>query len=156
MSMSENRALYLLDIILYVLYNKYNNANEVYDMNYVIELNFESDEAIYIQLCNQILRGIALGEIREGESLPSVRQLADDISINMHTVNKAYSILKDEGFVKLDRRSGAVVRISPDKARVLQRMKHEFEPAVIRGICNNVTRDEAIALINKLYDDYEV
>lgn len=125
-------------------------------MNYVIRLNFESDEAIYVQLCNQIIRGIALGEIRDGESLPSVRQLAEDISINMHTVNKAYGILKDEGFVKLDRRTGAVVRISPDKARVLSRMRREFEPAVIRGICNGVDREEAIALINNLYDEYEV
>lgn len=125
-------------------------------MNYVIELNFESDEAIYIQLCNQILRGIALGEIRDGDSLPSVRQLAEDISINMHTVNKAYSILKDEGFVKLDRRSGAIVRISPDKIRVLERMRREFEPAVIRGICNGVSREEAVKLINRLYDEYEV
>ena len=125
-------------------------------MNYVIELNFESDEAIYVQLCNQILRGIALGEIRDGESLPSVRQLAEEVCINMHTVNKAYSILKDEGFVKLDRRTGAIVRINPDKARVLARMKNEFEPSVIRGICNNVSREEAVALINRLYDEYEV
>ena len=125
-------------------------------MKYVIELNFESDEAIYVQLCNQILRGIALGEIRDGESLPSVRQLAEEVCINMHTVNKAYSILKDEGFVKLDRRTGAIVRINPDKARVLARMKNDFEPSVIRGICNNVSREEAIALINRLYDEYEV
>ena len=125
-------------------------------MNYVIELNFESDEAIYVQLCNQILRGIALGAIRDGESLPSVRQLAEEVCINMHTVNKAYSILKDEGFVKLDRRTGAIVRINPDKARVLARMKNDFEPSVIRGICNNVSREEAIALINRLYDEYEV
>ena len=125
-------------------------------MNYVIRLNFESDEAIYVQLCNQIIRGIARGEIRDGESLPSVRQLAEDIRINMHTVNKAYTILKEEGFVKLDRRTGAVVRISPDKVRILERMKREFEPAVIRGICNEVSRDEAIALINQLYDEYEV
>ena len=125
-------------------------------MNYVIELNFESDEAIYVQLCNQIMRGIALGEIRDGESLPSVRQLAEEVCINMHTVNKAYSILKDEGFVKLDRRTGAIVRINPDKARVLARMKNDFEPSVIRGICNNVSREEAVALINRLYDEYEV
>jgi len=125
-------------------------------MNYVIRLNFESDIAIYQQLCNQIIRGIALGEIQDGESLPSVRQMAEDISINMHTVNKAYGILKDEGFVKLDRRSGAIVRISPDKARILARMKNEFEPAVIRGICNGVSREEAVELILKLYDEYEV
>ncbi len=125
-------------------------------MNYVIRLNFESDEAIYQQLCNQIIRGIALGEIRDGESLPSVRQLAEDVSINMHTVNKAYGILKDEGFVKLDRRSGAIVRISPDKKRILAMMRSEFEPAVIRAICTGVTREEAVDLILRLYDEYDV
>lgn len=124
-------------------------------MDYVIRLNFESEEAIYQQLCNQIIRGIALGEIRDGESLPSVRQLAEDVSINMHTVNKAYGILKDEGFVKLDRRSGAIVRISPDKERILDRMRTEFEPAVVRAICSGVTREEAVGLILKLYDEYD-
>ena len=44
---------------------------------------------------------------REGEQLPSVRQLAEDIGINMHTVNKAYTVLKQEGYVKVDRRKGS-------------------------------------------------
>ena len=57
-------------------------------------IDFNSEEALYIQLCNQIIMGIATSKLREGESLPSVRQMADDIGINMHTVNKAYSILK--------------------------------------------------------------
>ena len=75
----------------------------------IVEIDFNSDEAIYIQLRNQIIIGIATERLREGETLPSVRQLADDIGINMHTVNKAYSVLKQEGFVKLDRRRGAVI-----------------------------------------------
>ena len=72
-------------------------------------IDFNSEEALYIQLCNQIILGIATSKLREGESLPSVRQMADDIGINMHTVNKAYSILKREGFIKLDRRKGAII-----------------------------------------------
>ena len=59
-----------------------------------IEIDFNSEEAIYIQLRNQIIMGIATSEIQEGESLPSVRQLAETVGINMHTVNKAYSVLK--------------------------------------------------------------
>ena len=43
----------------------------------LIEVDFNSDEAIYIQLCNQIILGIAMSDIQEGDSLPSVRQLAD-------------------------------------------------------------------------------
>ena len=62
----------------------------------ILRIDFNSDEALYIQLRNQIIMGIATGELREGDALPSVRQLADHISINMHTVNKAYSVLRQE------------------------------------------------------------
>ena len=62
----------------------------------LIEVDFNSDEAIYIQLCNQIILGIAMSDIQEGDSLPSVRQLADTVGVNMHTVNKAYHVLKRE------------------------------------------------------------
>ena len=59
-----------------------------------IEIDFNSSEALYIQLRNQIIMGIATSTIREGDTLPSVRQLAENIGINMHTVNKAYFGLK--------------------------------------------------------------
>ena len=52
-----------------------------------IELDFNSNEAIYMQLRNQIILGIAQDKIKNGESLPSVRQLAVDIGVNMHSVN---------------------------------------------------------------------
>ena len=59
-----------------------------------IEIDFDSDEAIYRQLCRQIIMQIATNELREGDSLPSVRDMAQEIGINMHTVNKAYSVLR--------------------------------------------------------------
>ena len=49
----------------------------------ILEIDFNSDEAIYIQLCNQIIMGIATSVIHEGDSLPSVRQLADTVGVNM-------------------------------------------------------------------------
>ena len=74
----------------------------------VIKIDFQSSEALYIQLRNQIILGIATSRIQEGDALPSVRQLAEDIGINMHTVNKAYAVLRQEGFLTIDRRRGAV------------------------------------------------
>ena len=59
----------------------------------------------YYELRNQIIMGIANAQIHDGDNLPSVRELADNIGINMHTVNKAYTILKQEGYIKLDRRT---------------------------------------------------
>ena len=92
----------------------------------LIEIDFNSDEAIYIQLRNQIIMGIATSTIHEGDTLPSVRQLADNIGINMHTVNKAYNVLRQEGFLQLDRRRGAVICIDEDKLEGLQDLKEQL------------------------------
>ena len=69
-----------------------------------IQIDFNSDEALYIQLRNQIILGIATSRLQEGDTLPSVRQMAETIGINMHTVNKAYSVLRQEGLLCIDRR----------------------------------------------------
>lgn len=118
----------------------------------ILSIDFNSDEAFYIQLRNQIIIGIATGRIREGDSLPSVRQLADHISINMHTVNKAYSVLKQEGFVKLDRRKGAVVSLDVDKQRGLAQMKEEIAVAMAKGICKGIRREEVHQLVDEIYE----
>ena len=92
-----------------------------------IEIDFNSDEALYLQLRNQIIIGIATSQFQEGDTLPSVRQLADTIGINMHTVNKAYSVLKQEGFVKVDRRKGAVIAIDIDKMQAIEDLKRDMQ-----------------------------
>lgn len=121
----------------------------------IIEIDFNSDEAIYIQLCNQIIMGIATDQLKVRETLPSVRQLADTIGINMHTVNKAYSVLKQEGFLTIDRRKGAVISIDADKMRALDEMKQELLVVLARGCCRNVSREEVHALIDEIFDEYE-
>ncbi len=118
----------------------------------ILSIDFNSDEAFYIQLRNQIIIGIATGRIREGDSLPSVRQLADNISINMHTVNKAYSVLKQEGFVKLDRRKGAIISLDVDKQRGLEEMKEEIAVAMAKGICKGIRREEVHRLVDEIYE----
>lgn len=117
----------------------------------ILKIDFNSDEAIYIQLRNQIIVGIAMEDIREGDTLPSVRQLADHIGINMHTVNKAYSVLRQEGFVKLDRRKGAVIALDVDKLHVLNEMKRDLSVVLARGVCKNVTCEEVHQLVDEVY-----
>ena len=75
----------------------------------IISLDMSSETPIYVQLRNQIVTGIGRGELRAGETLPSVRQMARDAGINTMTVNKTYQILKAEGFIEIDRRKGATV-----------------------------------------------
>lgn len=118
----------------------------------VIEIDFNSEEAIYMQLRNQIILGIASDQFEEGEVLPSVRQLADMIGINMHTVNKAYTVLKQEGFVQVDRRRGAVIALNIDKIRAMEEMKEELYVILAKGKCRGITKNEIHALVDDLYD----
>ncbi len=122
--------------------------------NMVLKIDFNSDEAIYIQLRNQIIIGIATEEIRNGDSLPSVRELANHIGINMHTVNKAYSVLKQEGFVKVDRRKGAVICIDIDKYEALQELKQEMRVLLAKAHCKNISRGEIHQIIDEIFDAY--
>lgn len=121
----------------------------------IIEVDFNSDEAIYIQLCNQIIMGIATSVIHEGDSLPSVRRLADTIGVNMHTVNKAYSVLKREGYISLDKRRGSVISLDIDKLEELQVMKRQLQIVLARGCCKNISRQEVHELVDEIFDDYE-
>lgn len=122
----------------------------------VIEIDFNSDEAIYVQLMNQIIMGIATSRLQEGDPLPSVRQLADTVGINMHTVNKAYSLLRQEGFVTIDRRRGAIIAVDVDKIKALEEMKENLLVALEKGCCRNVSRSEVHDLIDEIYDEYEI
>jgi DNA-binding transcriptional regulator YhcF (GntR family) len=120
-----------------------------------IEIDFNSDEALYLQLRNQIIIGIATSQYQEGDALPSVRQLADAIGINMHTVNKAYSVLKQEGFVKVDRRKGAVIAIDVDKIQALEDLKRDMQVLLAKSSCRRISKEEVHALIDEIYGDYE-
>lgn len=122
----------------------------------VIEIDFNSDEAIYVQLMNQIIFGIATSRLQEWDQLPSVRQMADTIGINMHTVNKAYSLLRQEGFVSIDRRRGAIIAVDVNKIKALEEMKQNLMIALARGCCKNITRAEVHDLIDEIYDEYEI
>lgn len=122
----------------------------------VLRIDFNSDEALYIQLRNQIIIGIANSQIREGDNLPSVRELAENIGINMHTVNKAYTILKQEGYLKLDRRKGAVIAIDIDKYKAIMEMTEEMRVILAKAICRNISCEEAHEIVDKVFHEYEM
>ena len=121
----------------------------------IIKIDFNSEEAIYVQLRNQIILGIATSQLQEGDSLPSVRQLADEIGINMHTVNKAYTVLKHEGIIQLDPRRGAVIAIDMDKLQVLKDMKTQLAVVLAKGKCKNISREEVYALVDEIFEEYK-
>ncbi|WKK94359.1 GntR family transcriptional regulator [Clostridioides difficile] len=89
----------------------------------VLNLDFNSDKSIYVQIKEEITKAIASGELKINESLPSVRSMAENIGVNLHTVNKSYNELKEEGFLNIDRRKGAIVAQLPMKIDNTTRQK---------------------------------
>ena len=121
----------------------------------LIEIDFNSEEAIYIQLRNQVILGIATANLHEGDSLPSVRQLAETIGVNMHTVNKAYNVLKQEGFITLDKRRGAVIALDENKIRAVEEMRQQLQIVLAKACCRAISREEIHELVDEILDEYE-
>ena len=116
----------------------------------LIEIDFNSPEAIYIQLRNQIVMEIAQERLRDGDSLPSVRSLAKELGVNMHTVNKAYAILREEGYLKLDRRKGAIVSVEKSrKEDELEKINNYMQMIVAQAICKEITKEEMSQIVAK-------
>ncbi len=121
----------------------------------LIEIDFNSPEAIYIQLRNQIVMLIAQDRLRDGDSLPSVRNLATQLGVNMHTVNKAYAMLRQEGYLKLDRRSGAVISVEiTDKQDEMTKINDYMEMIVAQAICKEISKDEMLRIVDEMYDKF--
>lgn len=120
----------------------------------LVTIDFNSDEALYIQLRNQIIVGIATAQICEGESLPSVRQLAENVGINMHTVNKAYTVLKQEGYIKLDRRKGAVIALDIDKMNSMNIMEKNLRVIIAQAMCKNISSEEIHRAVDEIIDEF--
>lgn len=121
----------------------------------ILTLDFASDVPIYQQIRNAIVRAIADGQYLEGERLPTVRALAQEAGINTMTVNKAYQLLKQEGYIITDRRNGATVGGGPGQAGLENarryRLKEELKLIVAEAKLHGISREELTELIRELY-----
>ncbi|MBU5312269.1 GntR family transcriptional regulator [Tissierella carlieri] len=120
----------------------------------LLKIDFESEMPIYEQLRRQIIIGIATGELELGEELPSVRQLGGDIGINLHTVNKTYNILKNEGYLIIDRRKGAMIKdrlpeVNDDYMNILE---NELDYLIADSKNRGIKKDEFLKLCSGFYD----
>jgi GntR family transcriptional regulator len=115
-----------------------------------IELDLQSDTPLYTQLADQLTEGIASGELKPGDPLPSIRRLAEDLGINLHTVNKAYNLLKQEGLLQVHRKTGVIVQ--PDgmpgvteafEAKLRRQLRSLAAAAAVRGMAEEVFAQES-------------
>lgn len=120
----------------------------------ILKLDMSGDIPIYVQLRNQIVLGIGRGALRVGEKLPTVRQLAGDAGINTMTVNKAYQVLKAEGFIEIDRRHGAVVRPLQDADGVFhEKLEEELELLTAEAKLKGMNQQEFVSLCEKMFSE---
>lgn len=122
----------------------------------LIKINFESEIPIYEQLKRQIIVGIAKGELEKGEELPSVRRLAEDIGINLHTVNKAYNILKEEGYLIVDRRKGTLVKetFNPIEEIYRENLKNELEYIIGDSKNKGMEKEAFLKICQDIYNAF--
>lgn len=118
----------------------------------LISLDMSSDIPIYVQLRNQIVTGIGKGELKAGESLPSVRQMARDAGINNMTVNKTYQILKAEGFIEIDRRKGATVcPVQKTEGRFREKLEAELELLSAEACLKGMPKEEFLRICEDMF-----
>jgi len=123
-----------------------------------INLDLESQKPIYTQLKEQIISGIARGDIVPNERLPSVRNLASDIGINLHTVRKAYQQLQKEGYILIHRQKGVVVHPDeniPADETYMSELKATLDPIIAAAICHGLDEERFKQLCEKIYKSYK-
>ncbi|GAA4044417.1 GntR family transcriptional regulator [Arthrobacter methylotrophus] len=121
----------------------------------ILNVDLASEVPIYQQLRDQIVEAIAEGELTEGSSLPATRTLAADFGINFHTVNKAYDLLRQQGLIRLNRKTGAVVTPvvahPPFPAEWTARARTLLAEAVARGL----PADEVLKSCQSILDSFK-
>ena len=120
----------------------------------ILTFDFSSPVPIYMQIRNQVVVGIAEEKLKPGEKLPTIRALAEESGINMMTVSKAYQLLKQEGYIITDRRSGAVVA-PRGKAVVRQQSLDALRLNISELRLSGMSREDILKLCSQLYEEGE-
>ncbi|MBL1228864.1 GntR family transcriptional regulator [Enterococcus sp. BWB1-3] len=122
----------------------------------LMEIDMKSAIPIYQQIRNQIILGIASGKLGANESLPSVRQMADEIGINMMTVSKAYNTLKLEGYIITDRRNGTkVAEFPPATEEFIEEFNQALELTLAKAAIHQLNDEDIHAIVTQILQNFK-
>lgn len=124
----------------------------------LLQIDLQAEEPIYTQIMHQIIEGIAKKELKPGDDLPSVRSLASDIGINFHTVNKAYQLLKQEGYILIHRQKGVVIHpdgVEKATGAFYGELKRKVRPLIAESISRSVSKTEWEKICATIYEEIE-
>ena len=109
---------------------------------YYLQITTSSGVPIYRQIIDQIKTLIATGQLKEGDYIPSIRQLAQELEINPMTISKAYSLLEKDSFLEFNRGLGMKVK----KPEMAKRNLEKREDAIIPLLKEVVTKTKQLSL----------
>lgn len=130
----------------------------------IIVVDLDSETPLYQQIRDRVVEGVADGRLRAGDPLPSTRQLGSDLGINFHTVNKGYDVLRSEGLVRLNRKSGAVIHRDPESGAPAEVYADNWEArartllaeAVAQGMAPGEVIDRCLRLVAAFAPDSRI
>ena len=124
----------------------------------VFQLNYKSGKPVYLQLVDQVKAAVASGAVRPGDSLPSIRPLAEDLRVNRNTVAKAYTELESQGVIETSAGKGCFISGNASALRKDARVKlltEEIDQAVVQAHHLQVSKTEFLRLSEERYNTFE-
>lgn len=119
----------------------------------LLRIDFSDETPIYMQIRNHIVSGIGSGLYKPGDKLPTIRTLANEAGINMMTVSKAYQVLKHEGYIYSNRRSGAVISSDlPTAIGIDPKIKTHLKHLLLEAKVQGSSLDDILAYCKEVFD----
>ena len=114
--------------------------------------NFDNERPIYVQLVEKIRLDIISGKLKQGERIPSVRELAIEARVNPNTMQKALAELEDEGLVYTERTNGKFVT---DNKELIEKIKKELAKEKVNNFLKDmknigITYEQALKHLQEL------
>src|ERR1041385_8730213 len=118
----------------------------------LLQINYKSGKPVYLQVVDQIKAAAASGAMQAGESLPSIRPLAEDLRVNRNTIAKAYTELESQGVIETIPGKGCFVKPnnSPLKKEVRRKLLiEEIDQVIVQAHHLQVPAEEFLDLVRE-------
>ena len=122
------------------------------------QLNFKSGKPVYLQMVDQVKAASASGAVRDGDPLPGIRPLAEELRVNRNTVAKAYAELENQGIVETIAGKGCFVRAAqtPYRKEVrIELLKQVVDDAVVQAHHSQIAKAQFLRLAEERFDAFE-
>jgi GntR family transcriptional regulator len=121
------------------------------------QLNYKSGKPVYLQMVDQVKAAAASGAVRDGDPLPSIRPLAEELRVNRNTVAKAYAELESQGVIQTITGKGCFVRAAPTPYRKdvrVELLKQVVDDAVVQAHHLQIAKAQFLRLAEERFDAF--